>query len=162
MTTLLPHPVFSLVILVLWAVVNNSVAPGTLLLGALIAVVVPRYSHHFWPYHIPVRKPWRLFRLLGVVLLDIVVANFQAAKLILGPRRALRPGFVTLELELTDPVAITMLTSFISLTPGTVSAEVSADHRALSVHCLDIDDPDSVVAHIKQRYEQPLLEIFPC
>lgn len=159
---LLPHPLFSLVIVIIWVVINNSVAPGTLLLGALIAWLVPHYTRNFWPYHCPIRKPWRLLQLLGIVLYDILVANFSAAKLILGPRRALRPGFVTVDLQLTEPVAITLLTSFISLTPGTVSAEVSADHRCISVHCLDVDDPDAIVSHIKRRYEAPLLEIFSC
>lgn len=162
MSRLIPHPVFSVTIWLLWLIVNNSVSPGTLLLGALVAIVVPLYSSNFWPHKARVRRPWRLVRLLGTVLYDIVVANFQAAKLILGPRRSLRPGFVSVPLDLEDPVAITMLTSFISLTPGTVSAELSADQKTLAVHALDVDHPEEVVAHIKRRYEAPLLEIFPC
>lgn len=162
MKRVLPHPVFSVTIWLLWLVINNSIAPGTLLMGALVAIVVPLYSRNFWPHQARVRRPWRLIRLLGTVLYDIVVANFQAAKLILGPRRALRPGFVIVPLDLENPIAITMLTSFISLTPGTVSAELSADRKTLAVHSLDVALPEQVIAHIKQRYEAPLLEIFPC
>lgn len=162
MTRLFPHPLISVIIWLLWLVVNNSVAPGTVLMGALLAVLLPRYTRNFWPHHPRVRKPMRLVKLFGVVLYDIVVANFSAAKLILGPRSALRPGFVTVPLELQDPVAITMLTSFISLTPGTVSAELAADCKSLSVHCLDVAQPDQVIQQIKRRYEAPLLEIFAC
>lgn len=160
MSRLLPHPVFSVTIWLLWLIINNSFAPGTMLLGALLAVLLPLYSSNFWPDRPKVRRPWRLLALLGVVLWDIVIANFQAAKLILGPRRALRPGFVIVPLDLHDPVAITMLTSFISLTPGTVSAELSADRKTLAVHALDVEHPDQVIEHIKRRYEAPLVEIF--
>ena len=162
MKRLLPHPVFTFVILVLWLVVSNSISPGALILGALLGVLLPLYSRNFWPYHPRVRSPLRLLRLFGMVLFDIIVANFNAAKLILGPRRALHPAFVTVPLDLTDPVAITMFTSFISLTPGTVSAELSPDRRTLLVHSLDVDDPERLIRHLKQRYEAPLLEVFTC
>lgn len=162
MSRLLPHPVFSVTIWLLWLIINNSVAPGTMLLGALLAVVLPLYTRNFWPDRPKVRRPLRLLALLGVVLWDIVIANFQTAKLILGPRRALRPGFVNVPLDLQDPVAVTMLTSFISLTPGTVSAELSTDRKSLAVHALDVEHPDQVIEHIKRRYEAPLVEIFQC
>ncbi len=157
-----PHPLFSLVLWVFWLLITNSVGIGAMLLGAVLAIALPHYSHNFWPYRSSVRRPARLLLLFGRVLIDIVTANFQAAKRILGPRASLRPGFIRVPLQLTDPVAITMLTSFISLTPGTVSAELSRDRRQLTVHSLDIDDAQKLIANIKQRYEAPLLEVFPC
>ena len=97
-----------------------------------------------------------------VVLYDIVVANVSVAIKVLGPLRSLRPGFVELPLELEDDFAIALLASTISLTPGTVSADVSPDRRTLLVHALDVDDAAALVAEIKQRYERPLKEIFEC
>jgi multicomponent K+:H+ antiporter subunit E len=67
---------------------------------------------------------------------------------------------VTVPLELTTAEAITVLAGTITLTPGTVSADLSADGRALLVHCLEAPDPEGVVATIKERYERRLLEIF--
>jgi multicomponent K+:H+ antiporter subunit E len=77
-------------------------------------------------------------------------------------RRAetLRSRFITVPLDLRTPEAITVLAGTITMTPGTVSADVSADMRALLVHCLETDDPDGVVAQIKSRYERRLKEIF--
>ena len=68
---------------------------------------------------------------------------------------------MTIPLALTSPEAITVLAGTITMTPGTVSAELSADGRALLVHGLDVPDPDALVAEIKSRYEARLLEIFP-
>ncbi len=158
----LPHPLLSFVLWLFWLLITNSFGPGAMLLGAALAIALPIYTHNFWPYRSRMHRPARLLLLFGRVLVDIVTANFHAAKRILGPRASLRPGFVTVPLELTDPVAITMLTSFISLTPGTVSAELSRDHRQLTVHSLDIDDAQTLIGNIKQRYEAPLLEVFPC
>ncbi len=65
-------------------------------------------------------------------------------------------------MELTDDLAISMLVSIITLTPGTCSADLSADRRTLLVHGLDVPDPQTLIADIKARYEAPLKEIFPC
>ncbi|MNN12634.1 Na(+)/H(+) antiporter subunit E [compost metagenome] len=94
------------------------------------------------------------------MLYDIVVANLQVARLVVGPTQTLRPAFVEIPLELTDDLPITILASVITLTPGTVSADLSADRRTLLVHGLDVPDPAGLVADIKARYEAPLKEIF--
>jgi len=74
----------------------------------------------------------------------------------------LQPGFVEVPLDLRDSFAITVLTSTVSLTPGTVSADVSEDRTRLLVHALHVEDPQALVAEIKQRYEGPIKEIFEC
>ena len=56
---------------------------------------------------------------------------------------------------------ITALASIITLTPGTLSTELTADRRHLLVHCFNLKDADEQVASIKTRYERPLKEIFP-
>jgi multicomponent K+:H+ antiporter subunit E len=81
---------------------------------------------------------------------------------VLGPVKDLQPGVVEVPLDLRDRFAITVLTSTVSLTPGTVSADVSEDRTRLLVHALHVEDPAALVAEIKQRYEGPIKEIFEC
>jgi len=81
---------------------------------------------------------------------------------VLRPGGGLRPGFVWFPVALTDPFAITVLASTISLTPGTVSVDLSEDARHLLIHSIDLDDAQALVDQIKQRYEGPLQEIFQC
>jgi multicomponent K+:H+ antiporter subunit E len=97
-----------------------------------------------------------------VLLWDIVVANLVVARLILGPTRNLRPAFIRLPLDLCSEFAIVVLANTISLTPGTVSADLSLDRRTLLIHALDVEDEAKTIAHIKYRYERPLKEIFEC
>ncbi len=156
------RPALSGVLLALWLLLANSLALGQLILGGLLALVIPRWVEPFWPARPRTCHPLRLLRFTGLVLADIVRANVSVARLILGPPAALRPAFVEVPLDLTDEFAITVFASTVSLTPGTVSATVSADRRTLLVHGLDVADGAALAAELKQRYEAPLKEILEC
>lgn len=157
-----PNPWQSVFLGAVWIIAAGSVAPGTLLMALILATIIPHFTTRFWtnaPDRIRVAP---FVRLTGVVLWDIVLANLRVARLVLGPSARLRPAFLVLPLDVTHPWAITALTSIITLTPGTVSTNVSEDRSALLVHALDVDDHEAAIRRMKTRYERPLLEIFPC
>ena len=160
MTRLLPHPLLSMTMLVLWLLLVNDLSAGHLLLGALLGWLVPLYTARFWPERVHVRRPLVLLRFVAVVLYDIAVANVTVARLILGPAERMRPAFLVMPLTLRSDVAISLLANTISLTPGTVSTFLSADRRCLVIHSLHTTAPDELVATIRRRYEQPLKEIL--
>ena len=155
---LLPHPLLSAILVVVWLLLVNDLSAGHLILGALLGWAVPLYTARFWPDRVRVRRPLLLLRFLAVVLYDIVVANVAVARLILGRQERLQPAFVVLPLRLRSDVAISLLANTISLTPGTVSTYLSADRRCLIIHSLHTTDPDELLATIRQRYETPLKE----
>ena len=162
---LLPRPWTALWLWLAWLLLNQTLAPGHVLLGAALALVLSR-----WPAPGAGDEPgaaqpaWRragvAARLAWIVLHDIVVANLQVAKLILGPREAIRPGFVWVPLDVRRPRSISLFAGIITMTPGTLSAELSDDHRHLLVHGLRVDDADALVAELKSRYETPIRELF--
>ena len=158
----LPQPLLSACLLVLWLLLNNTLAPGHILLGALLAGLVPLFTARFRPERLCVRCPGKALAYLLMLLWDITLANLVVARLILGPSARLRPAFVRLPLSLDNPFAVFVLANAVSLTPGTVSTSLSADRRTLLLHVLDLEDADQLVARIKDRYEAPLREIFPC
>jgi multicomponent K+:H+ antiporter subunit E len=84
------------------------------------------------------------------------------AILVLGPRSRLRPGFVTVPLDLRDGGVATILGGIVTLTPGTVSVGIDEAVTRLEVHVLDLRDGEALAAEIKNRYEKPLKEIFGC
>ena len=155
----LGSPILSLVVFVLWLLLNG-VSVGHLLLAALLALALPAITCALRPEQPKIGNLRAIFKLAAVFLYDIVVANIEVARRILGRESALRPGFIWVPLELTDRHAITVMSSIITLTPGTLSSDLSPNGRHLLVHCLHLDDADAMVATIKQRYERPLLEIF--
>jgi multicomponent K+:H+ antiporter subunit E len=158
----LPHPALTACLIALWMMVNDSLSFGHLLLGTVFAIGVPLLTRAFWPEAPRVARWGLLLRYLLVLLVDIVVANFRVASLVLRPAGRLRPGFVWFPVALHDPFALTVLASTVSLTPGTVSVDLTEDGRHLLIHALDLRDPDGLVRQIKTRYEAPLGEIFRC
>ncbi len=160
MTRLLPHPILTPTLAVIWLLLNNSIAPGQILLGLMLGWGLPVLTIRFWPEAVSIRKPFVLLRFVFILLFDIIVANFTVARLILGSPDKLTPIFVKLPLDLNSDLAISLLANSITLTPGTLSAWLSEDRGYLLVHALNETDPDTLVTTIKQRYENPLKEIF--
>lgn len=164
MTALLrafPHPLLSVVIFFVWILLANQLTLGHAVLGAVLGWAVPRLTSAYWPGRPRIRRPGTVLAYLAIVLKDIAISNVQVAYLVLFRRgESLRSTFVTVPLDLRSGEAISALAGTITLTPGTVSADLSADGRALLVHCLEAPDPEGVVATIKERYERRLREIF--
>ena len=162
---LFPHPLLSALLVVCWLWLNNTLAPGHVLLGAVLATAIPFFTRRFWPEPLVIGRPFRIVQYCIVVLYDIIVANLQVAVIILGPLSRVRPAFIRVPLELRTDFAVTVLASTVTLTPGTVSVEIEADGRGgrvLVVHALRCLDPAAMVAEIKSRYERRLKEILEC
>ena len=159
----LPTPVISLLLFVAWLMLNGSLSAGHLLLGAALAVMLPWWTQRFRQEELRVHRWATVLRLAGRVLWDIVVSNVEVARRVLGPEATLRPVFVWVPLSIRDPHGIVALAGIITLTPGTLSSELTPDRRHLLVHALHCPDAAAeavLVASIQARYEAPLKEIF--
>jgi len=158
---LLPHPLLAIFIAIIWVFLANAFTLGNVILGAILGVGIAWFTGPFWPGRPRVRRPLVIAEFIAVVLWDIILSNIQVAKLVVFRRGdTLRSRFIAIPLDVRTPEAISALAGTITLTPGTVSADLSADGRTLLVHCLEVDDVDDVVATIKNRYERRLKEIL--
>jgi len=157
----LPAPLLSLAVFVVWLLLVATLAPAHLLLAALLAIVLPLLAQRLREDTAHMRRPLVAARLALVVLWDIVLSNIEVARRILGRESSIHPGFIWIPLEISNPHGIAALAGIITMTPGTLSSELSADRRHLLVHCLHLEDADAAIAHIKARYEAPLREVFP-
>ena len=169
----LPTPFRSLLLFTVWLLLNNTMSLGHIILAAVLAILIPLATYPFRTKQPLIMRPSLALRHLLLVLYDIITANVQVAILILGPSKKLNPGFVKVPLDLTHSMPITILASTVSLTPGTVSAEVypwleslpegeDPSQRYLLIHVLNLQDEEALIKTIKQRYEAPLKEIFEC
>ncbi|RBP78520.1 Na+/H+ antiporter subunit E [Marinomonas rhizomae] len=159
---LFPMPFHSLLLFVVWLLLNNSVSAGHIVLAAFFAITIPLLVNGMRDEHPKILKPWLAIRYVLMVLKDILTANVEVALLIIGPIKKLTPGFVAIPINIDSDLGITILASTVSLTPGTVSAEVSKDKAWLYVHSLHLDDEAELIKSVKQRYEKPIKEIFGC
>lgn len=162
MRRLLPAPLMSAAIALFWLILNNTLDPAHLVLAALLAVGLPLIYVRLLEQRPRLRAPGTALRLIGVVLYDVVKSNFEVALLILGPAARVRSRFVHVPCELDDPHAAAILAGIVTMTPGTLSVDLSPDLRTLTIHSLHAPDPQQIVTAIKTRYEKPLAEIFGC
>jgi len=158
---LIPHPLLSVTLVLVWLGLVNTFTLGNLILGVIFGTAIPMLTAAYWPDRPKIGRPLKAAEYVLVVLWDIVIANIEVARIILfKPERDIRSRWITVPVELGSAEAITVLAGTITMTPGTVSATLSADGGAILVHCLHADDPDAVRDQIKSRYERRLKEIF--
>lgn len=160
---LFPHPFLTLALWIIWLLLNNTIDAGHIVLGFIIATLIPFITSGFWPEKVRIKAPLVLIKFLLIVLWDIIVSNLVVAKLILGRNNQLKPAFFYIDLDIQTALGIGVLANTISLTPGTVSCDWSSEHNRLLVHALNVDNIDETIKLIKQRYEAPLIQVFsPC
>jgi multicomponent K+:H+ antiporter subunit E len=157
---LVPYPLRSAALLLCWLALNQSLHPAHWVMGAVIGLALAPALAALTPRVTTLRRAGLALRLFAIFLSDIVIANIEVARRILGPESAIRPRFVWVPLRIANPQGIAVFASMITMTPGTLSVDLSADRRWLLVHAFNVDDEAALIREVQQRYEQPLMEIF--
>lgn len=162
MRKLLPAPLLSLALLVMWLLLVRSYTLGQVLLGALAGWAMPWFFASLRPHRPRIRRPLVLARYILTVGWDVLLSNLQVLRGVLrvSARAPAQDGFVTIPLQLRDPSALAALAMVTTVVPGTVWCELARDGSALLLHVWDLEDKAAFIARYKQRYEQPLIEIF--
>ena len=162
MKKLFPTPLLSLFLLVVWVLLFNSIESGVLVLGALFAWFIPFIFRSAWPGFISIKRPDLAIVYFFILLNDIVVANFKVAAMIIGQPRSMRPALFVFPLNMSEELPVTILASTITLTPGTVSCEITRGRKGILIHSFSEENPEELIKTIRNRYERRLKEIFQC
>lgn len=161
MSWLLPYPLLSAALLVLWLLLNQSVSSGHVILGSVLAVLASWAMAAIRPEKPRIRRPGTALRLAGLVLADILRSNLAVGRIIVRSREpGANAGFLTIPLELRNRHGLAVLSIIITSTPGTIWVDYDAAKGILLLHILDLVDETVWVRTIKDRYERRLMEIF--
>lgn len=161
MRQLLPAPLLSVALFMLWLLLNHSVSLGHMLLGALLGWLIPLLTRGLRPLPVRMRQPGTILRLALRVVHDTTVSNWQVVRFLLFPsQRQHAADFVFIPLQLRDPNGLAVLAMIVCITPGTAWAEISRDRSMLMLHVLEADDHARIADYVKTHYERPLMEIF--
>ena len=161
MRRLFPHPWLTALLAVIWMLLVNEAKLGSLVMAVILGTAIPLLTASYWPNRPPLRNFPAMVGYVAIVLHDIVKSNFIVARIVLFmPADRIRSVWITVPLDLRTPEAISLLAGTITMTPGTLTADMSACGRALLIHCLHAPDPDAVRDNIKTRYEARLKRIF--
>ena len=158
---LFPHPYLSALLAVTWMLLVNRFAIGSLVMAAILGIIIPLVTASYWPARPRLTRPFEMLPYLALVLWDVILANIQVARIILFmPPDQIKSAWIAVPVDLTSPEAITLLAGTITMTPGTLTADMTRDGRMLLIHALHAPDPDAVRDDIKSRYETRLKRIF--
>ncbi len=158
---LLPAPLLSASLCAIWLALARSVSAGQVVLGLVLAIAIPILTNRLRVIT-RVRRPLVIVRFILLVGADVVRSNLEVAWGVIAWRwRRPVAKFVTIPLELRDPVGLAALSMVTTVVPGTVWSEIAVDQHALLLHVWDVDyDEQDFITRFKARYEQPLREIF--
>lgn len=161
MRRIFPHPYLSALLAVTWMLLVNRFAIGSVVMATILGTLIPLATAAYWPGRPLLKRPFALIPYLALVLWDVILANIQVARIILFmPPGQIKSAWITVPVDLTSPEAITLLAGTITMTPGTLTADMTRDGRALLIHALHAPDPDTIRDDIKTRYEARLKRIF--
>jgi multicomponent K+:H+ antiporter subunit E len=158
---LYPHPYLSLFLVLTWFLLVNQWKLGSLVMAIFLATVIPLITAPYWPHRPRLNSLPAAIAYFLMVLWDIVIANIQVARIVLFmPQDKIRSTWIRVPVDLKSPEGIAVLAGTITMTPGTVSADMSACGSVLLIHSLHAPDPDAIRDDIKSRYESRLKRIF--
>ena len=161
MKRLLPAPLLSACLVVLWLLLNRSLSPGHLLTAVVLAWAIPLLTLGLRPLPVRIRRPSTIVRLGLRVMADSLHSNYMVLRFILRPKLRRHPAaFVHIPLQLRDPNGLAVLAMIVCITPGTAWAEISRDRSMLLLHALEVEDAKQMADFVKSRYESLLMEIF--
>ncbi len=143
-----------------WALVTGSFTLLNLVFGFLVGLLALVLIGDLVGPVTWVRRV-RLGLCLALLFLrELVKSAWRVAVLVLTPKLDLKPGIIAVPLTVTSDFEITLLANLVTLTPGTLSVDVSEDRRTLYVHCLDVPDTAAAIADIRDGFERTIMETF--
>lgn len=154
-------PLLPVGLVLMWLLLNDSLSWGQALLGMIFALLVIAVSGPLRPVHALPRRLYAAVPLIWNVFCDIVRSNIAVGSIVLGAtRRQPSVGFMKIPLDMRDPHGLAALSMIVTATPGTVWADHDIGNNVLLLHVLDLQDEETWLRTIKDRYERPLMEIF--
>lgn len=158
----LPYPLLSLSLLAMWLILNETVAPVHVLLGAVLALLGGRVLALLQPPLGRVRRrAWAAAVLVWLVFVDVVRSNIAVGRIAFHPgSRGRVAGFLDMPLDVRHPGALALLACIVTATPGTSWALYDPARNMLTIHVLDLIDEQAWIRQFKDRYERRLKEMF--
>lgn len=143
-----------------WLLFTGVYSMPNFIEGAIVSGVIVFITRVVKPFRLIIIRTLRLIGFFFFFLYELVLANLKIAWDIITPRHRMTPGIVAVPLDAKTDFEITLLSILITLTPGTLSLDISDDRKLLFVHVMYLDSPESVIKEIKTGFERRILEIL--
>jgi len=143
----------------LWMFLSGRINPNGFVIGFLLGALAIFMMRRFFNHRLYLERLWAVFKLCTLFLKELVLANIAVLKVVLRPELNMHPAFFKYETALTEEWELTLLSSLITLTPGTVVVHISDDNKYLYIHAIDAADVDETVDSIRNSFERAIMEV---
>lgn len=143
-----------------WVVLTSQYSALNFFAGFVIGYLVLLPAQRLRPESRYFAKVPQVLQFVAFFIWALIVANIRVLISVLGPHRNLRPAIVAVPLDVQSDTEITLLANLITLTPGTLSLDVSTDRRVLFVHVIHVEDVERFIYEIKDGFERRVREVL--
>ncbi len=151
---------WNIILALSWAALTGEVTALSLAIGFVLGFVILFAVRRLLQPSRYFEKLWQSLRLASLFAWELLVANLRIAYEVVTPSHNMKPGVVAIPLDVETDVEITLLANLITLTPGTLSLDVSDDRRVLYIHAMYVDDADKLRLSIKDGFEKRVMELL--
>lgn len=151
---------FNILLALAWAAVTGAFSFLNLVFGFVLGGIVLGLIREQAGSVTHFRRAGRAVLLAVIFVYELIKASINVAIIVLSPWRRLQPAIIAYPLTVQHDMAITLLANMITLTPGTLSIDVSDDRSTLFVHAIDAPDIEAVIADIKSCFEVRIIQLF--
>jgi multicomponent Na+:H+ antiporter subunit E len=156
MSSLLANVLLALV----WGAMTGNFSVGNLIVGLGLGFVALYASQRVFGQSAYANRVARVIAFLGFYVRELVLANVRVAIDVVTPRHRARPGVVAVPLDAKSDAEITILANLITMTPGSLTLDVSDDRKVLYVHAMFVEDPDQFRRSLKSSFERRVLDML--
>lgn len=142
-----------------WMFLSVSFKPTTFIVGYLLGLLMLFMLRKSFSSRFYMDRVWAVIKLASLFLKELVMSNFSVLKLIVQPSMPIRPAIFAMPTVLEQDWEITLLSSLITLTPGTVVIDISDDNKTLFIHSIDFEDIDEAIDSIRNTFEKAIMEV---
>ena len=143
-----------------WAALLGEFSTVNMIAGFVFGYFMLWIMQYIWGSTNYSDKLWQVITFIVFFFKELTIANLRVAYSVLAPNSQMRPGIVAIPLDIESDAEITMLANLITLTPGTLSLDVSDDRKVLYVHGMHVYDLDQFRQDIKNGFERKVREVF--
>ena len=149
----------NIVLAFLWMFIKVSFDPISFIKGYLFGIIIIFVLRRYFHSRFYLFRMWSFIKLTVIFIRELVMSNIAIVKIVLKPKLDMRPGIFALQTDLTKDWQITLLSSLITLTPGTLVIDISEDNKTLFIHAMDIGEVEAEINSIKNTFEKAILEV---
>lgn len=146
-------------IAIVWMFMTTSLTVRTFIIGYLIGMLIIFIMRRYFKEKFYLVRVWAVIKLTLIFMRELMMSNISVLRIVLQPKMDIKPCIFAYPIELQHNWEITLLSSLITLTPGTLVVHISDDQSTLYIHALDVDNMEEEIHSIKHSFEKAIKEV---